>query len=214
MRHIQRKNKPAILEKKEQEWLEKFLQNGKSRPDSSKYAHNEIKTALLAMSHQKCYYCERKVKGVPKEVDHFIEVAIDQSKAFEWENLYIACTERNKKANHNSIPVTSALDPCKDSDKEIVQHITFEDEIITAVNGSEKGLKTIKKYRLGDEKNDYARMKLLNTFKNELLTIQRTMIKEERKKFTKSEQQVLQFFKQADQPFSMMFKVLLAKIGL
>ena len=45
MIQIRRLEKPDILERKETEWLESFIKSGKSRPDSSKYAHKDIKDA-------------------------------------------------------------------------------------------------------------------------------------------------------------------------
>ena len=152
MRHIDRLPKPAILVGKESEWSEKYKAklegDPKARPDNSKYAHKQIKDALYAMSYGKCFYCETRLLGENKEVDHFVEVAIDPSKAYDWDNLYLACTNCNDKIDHNAIPVTDVLDPCKDSDEEIQRNITFVDELISPVAFSEKGLRTIKKYRL------------------------------------------------------------------
>ena len=82
MRHIDRLPKPAILRDKQAEWQEKYeeklVENPKARPDSSKYAHKDIRDTLYAMSYGKCFYCETKLSGGNKEVDHFIEVAIEQ----------------------------------------------------------------------------------------------------------------------------------------
>ena len=60
MRHIKRFPEPAILKEKQTEWQEKY--NAKldadphARPDSSKYAHKEIKDTLYAMSYGKCFF--------------------------------------------------------------------------------------------------------------------------------------------------------------
>ena len=91
MRHIPRLAKPEILIEKEKEWQEKYeaklLENPHARPDHSKYAHKQIKDRLYAMSYGKCFYCETKLSGGNREVDHFVEVAYDHSKAYDWENL-------------------------------------------------------------------------------------------------------------------------------
>lgn len=75
MRHIDRLPKPAILREKQAEWQEKYdaklATDPHARPDSSKYAHKEIKDALYAMSYGKCFYCETKLSGGNMEVDHF-----------------------------------------------------------------------------------------------------------------------------------------------
>ncbi len=151
MRHIDRLPKPQILEQKGKEWLDKFLESGKKRPDSSKYAHQSVKQALESMSNTKCFYCECSVKEWGEEVDHHIEVTLDKTLAFNWDNLYLSCSDCNKKIPHNVIRIDEALDPIVDSDEEIKRHITFAEESIYEMNGSEKGRKTIEKYRLNSK---------------------------------------------------------------
>lgn len=60
MRHIDRLPIPAILTEKQEEWQEKYESklesDPKARPDSSKYAHKQIKDTLYAMSNGKCFY--------------------------------------------------------------------------------------------------------------------------------------------------------------
>ena len=132
MRHIDRLPAPDILVQKHIEWQQKYeeklAENPSARPDSPRYAHKQIKDRLFEMSFGKCFYCETKLTDSNKEVDHFVEVAIDHSKAYEWENLYLACSNCNDKVNHLVIPVTDALDPCRDSDAEIQRNISFEAE--------------------------------------------------------------------------------------
>lgn len=144
MRHIDRAAEPPILKKKKDTWLRDFLASGKDRPESSKYAHPDVLEYLKRMSSCKCFYCESSLKGTPKEVDHHIEVSIDKNKAFCWENLYLACSSCNHKANENRIPSASTLDPCADSDDDIKKHITFDAEQIISVGLSKKGQETIK----------------------------------------------------------------------
>ena len=188
MRHIDRLPIPAILQEKQVEWQEKYDSkletDPKARPDSSKYAHKQIKDTLYAMSNGKCFYCETKLSGVNKEVDHFIEVAIDHSKA-----------------------VTEVLDPCKDSDEEIQRHITFVEEQICALNGSGKGLKSIKKYKLNSDLLDLRRGRWLNHLKNEAITIQERMIAEGRNTTTEAERNTILRYMSPDQPYSLMCEV-------
>ena len=99
MIHLERLNKPSILVQKEQQWKDDYFNSpDKKRPDSSKYAHNEILEQLTSISFHKCFYCERKLKGVSKEVDHYLEVADEngREKAFEWENLFLSCENCNR----------------------------------------------------------------------------------------------------------------------
>ena len=78
MRHIERLPEPAILKEKHDEWQEKFdkakKKNSKARPDSSKYGNPKIRKNLEDSSYGKCFYCESKLSGASKEIDHFIEV--------------------------------------------------------------------------------------------------------------------------------------------
>ena len=213
MRHIERLPEPAILKTKHQEWQKKFDErravDEKARPDSTKYAHKEIKDTLYTMSYGKCFYCESKLTGVNKEVDHFIEIAIDPALAYDWENLYLACSNCNDKMDHRAIAVTAALDPCRDSDEEIQRNITFVDEQISAVAGSEKGLNTIKKYRLNTELLDMKRSKWLNKLLKEVTEIQRCMIDDGRHETTEVERKKLLRYTSPDQPYSLMSEMYL-----
>ncbi len=214
MRYIDRLPKPAILLKKEKEWLSKFLNSDKKRPDSNKYAHKDIRQQLASMSYHKCFYCERKLKNEPREVDHYIEVSEDRSLAFDWNNLYLACNNCNNKISNTTIPVADALNPCMHSDHDIESHITFEDEFITTKNNSTIGLKTIQKFRLDSELLDKKRIDQIKQFQKVLIKIQSNMIQEKRMKMTVVERECLVRFKQEDQPFSLMFRILLKQYNL
>lgn len=211
MRHFKRLPAPQILSDKKEEWTQKFLQGTKPRPDSSKYAHEEIRGTLNAMSFHKCFYCERKLKGIPKEVDHYAEVAEAREKAFEWENLCLACSDCNKKLPNRSIPNHETLNPCVHSDEEIMGHLTFEDEIIIINNASAVGAQTIRKYRLDSETLDLLRGKHLREFQKLLTIILRNCMREKRSHLNAQELDVLNRFQQTDQPFSLMFKILFSK---
>lgn len=215
MRHIERLPEPAILKQKHDEWQDKFeqakKQNPKARPDSTKYGNPGIRKNLEDCSYGKCFYCESKLSGASKEIDHFIEVAIDSKQAYTWTNLYLSCSNCNDKADHNMIPVNTALDPCRDSDEEIQANITFEDECICSQHGSQKGLNTIKKYHLGTELLDMKRGKWLRHIMKDIIDIQNRMITDERSLPTKDEQQRIKRYMQPDQPYSLMSKVFLEK---
>lgn len=114
MRHIERVEEPIILAHKHKEWQEKYdaqrVAKPSVRPDSSKYGHQEIRNALYACSFGKCFYCESKLSGDMKEIDHFREVAIIPEQAYTWSNLYLSCNNCNNKINHKEIPVEEVLD--------------------------------------------------------------------------------------------------------
>ena len=210
MRHIERLPKPAILREKEAEWQEKYeeklAENPKARPDNSKYAHRQITDTLYAMSYGKCFYCETKLSGGNKEVDHYVEVALDHSKAYDWSNLYLACTNCNDKLDNEAIPVTEALDPCTDSDEEIKQCITFEREQICSVDGSVKGLNTIRKFKLNTDLLDLKRSRWLNNLLLDATRIHSQMIAEGRPA-SDEERKIIRRYMSPEQPYSLMCEV-------
>lgn len=215
MRHIDRLPEPQILSKKKEEWQCKFEQklarNPKVRPDASKYGHEEIRQQLNSCSFNKCFYCESLLVCSNQEIDHYIEVAIEPSLAFEWTNLYLSCSNCNDKLDHNSIPVTNVLNPCVDTDEEIKKHITFEKELIRTQNASEKGSKTIQKFRLNTAILDLKRSKWLNKFTTRVIEITNKMHEEGRTVATTEEKNAICRFMQKDQPYSLMCEVFIRK---
>ena len=211
MRHIERLPKPATLAEKEVEWQEKYeaklAENPHARPDHSKYAHKQIKDTLYSMSYGKCFYCESKLSGGNKEVDHCVEVALDHGKAYDWDNLYLACTNCNDKLDNEAIPVKEALDPCRDSDEVIKAAITFEREQICSVAASQKGLNTIKKFRLNTELLDLKRSRWLNKLLLDASKIHSRMIAEGRDRVNEEERRRMLWYMSPEQPYSLMCEV-------
>ena len=94
------------------------------------------------------------------------------------------------------------------------EHLTFVGEQITARSGSERGYKTIQKYRLDDDRLDSKRLKQLKLFCEARSEVHLAMIAAGRKHMTEFELTTLQRFRERDQPFSLMFDVYLSKMGL
>lgn len=216
MVHLERLPKPQILLKKEEEWTTKFVNSEKSRPDSSKYGHKQIREDLNSISFGKCFYCEKKINHERQEIDHFVEVSAKEGRnlAFDWNNLFLACDNCNRKINHETIPVTDVLDPFKNSDREIMNHLDFDREQIIARNNSKLGLLTIKKYRLNSSGLDYYRLRQLDYFNKILHQIRDNQIADNGRKTNQIELETLRRFAQKDHAFSFMFRCLLEKKGL
>jgi hypothetical protein len=214
MRYVKRLPTPQILAQRGAQWTQDFLGSTKSRPDGSKYAHAQIRSTLDSMSFHKCFYCEQKLKGRPKEIDHHIEVSERRDLAYDWDNLYLACDNCNNKLDNLSIPISQALNPCKDSDADIEIHITFEKDVIRPKNGSAKGLITIQKYKLDTELLDYVRSRQIQKFTDLLLAIYRQQIQEGGRQMTQAEKQSLKCFADPDASFSLMFRILLQELGI
>jgi hypothetical protein len=214
MRALTRLPEPQILIERKGLWLANFLTSGKQRPDSSKYAHDSIKIDLNSMSFHKCFYCESKLKGATKEVDHHIEVSVDPSLSFEWTNLNLSCDNCNRKIPHNTISIHDTLNPCTDNDQTIQDHLIFNKELVEPRNNSDRGLRTIKKYRLDSELLDARRLREISVFQDVLLEIRRKQVDENRQVLTVDERNTIDSFKRLDKPYSLMFTVLLGKYGL
>lgn len=166
------------------------------------------------MSHHKCFYCEQSTKESRCKVDHHVEVAEDPTRAFTWANLYLSCWDCNRhKQPHRSIPVTGCLDPCAPEARPS-NHLTFENELIRAREGSSEGLATIKKYSLDRPNLDHKRLKQLQLFDRALLAIKDAMIAEGRKDMNDGEKALLRGFRQPDFPFSLMFYIHIERLGL
>jgi uncharacterized protein (TIGR02646 family) len=213
MRGITRLPEPQILIARKVNWLNDLLASAKVRPDSSKYAHIQIKTQLNSMSFNKCFYCETKLKGKTMEIDHHIEVSVNINLSYEWTNLYLSCDSCNNKIPHSSIAINTALDPCLNTDAEIETHLTFNDEFIEPKNNSMLGLTTIQKYRLDSEVLDTRRLKSLKTFLKLVIEIQKNQAQEARNNLTVDERNAMYRFKSIDNSYSLMFTVLLEKYG-
>jgi hypothetical protein len=215
MRGLERLPEPQILIDRKETWLNDFLSNpNKKRPDSSKYAHESIKKDLISMSFCKCFYCETKLKGVAKEVDHHIEVTVDETLSYTWNNLLLSCDNCNRKIYHNVIPIHNTLNPCIDDDDVIETHLTFNDELIEPKNNSDFGLGTIQKYRLDSELLDNRRVKQIKLFQAQIINIHKKMIEEKREILNIDEKYLIESFKRIDNPYSLMFKILIEKLGL
>ncbi|MFN8440694.1 MAG: HNH endonuclease [Caldilineaceae bacterium] len=163
------------------------------------------------MSYHKCFYCERKLSEVEDQVEHYKEVAAHPHLAFEWENLFLACAECNKrKRPHKEIPVDTCLNPC---DEKLMpnEHLTFEQEIIRAKNHSTKGLHTIQKYCLERDDLNLQRLRRLQGFYQLLEDIRKRQIADGGRVINEQEKELLLSFQQPDQPFSLMFQCYFAK---
>lgn len=214
MRGLTRLPEPQILIDRKANWLADFLASGKKRPDSSKYAHDMVKTQLNSMSFNKCFYCETKLKGKRKEVDHHIEVSVNRHLSFDWDNLCLSCDSCNNKIPHSTIPIKNALNPIVNTDADIQDHLTFTDELIEPRNNSLLGLTTIQKYRLDSEVLDTRRLKSLKAFLQLIYEISQNQVQEARNTLTEAEINAIHRFKAIDSSYSLMYTVLIAKYGL
>ncbi len=98
--------------------------------------------------------------------------------------------------------MSDVLNPCTDTDDEIEKHLSFENKQITFL--TDKGDKTIKKFRLSTERLDYLRMKQLQIFTEKLISFLK-MMNQESRKMSEIEKESLKRFKREDHNYSSMF---------
>jgi hypothetical protein len=148
------------------------------------------------------------------EVEHYIEVAEKPELVFTWENLYLSCSECNGgKLPNTTIPVSDCLDPC-DPSNDPADHLKFDDEQIISKANSQRGQRTIQKYRLNRDDLDHRRLKQLKQFYKLLDVVRQNQIREGRQTLTNQEKEALSIFKQPEHAFSLMFSIYLANLGL
>jgi uncharacterized protein (TIGR02646 family) len=131
----------------------------KAKKDAeSKYAHEDVKTTLKAMFHNKCGFCERK-RDYP-HIEHFQPKDTYPDLCFDWKNLISACEVCNGAAWKGiKFPLDIngkhlLINPCTDNPSEHIDFICEKDEssesgFIAILRGkTDKGTTTIKEIGL------------------------------------------------------------------
>ncbi len=154
MRRLQRSATPPVLTNNAEKWTEDFRASGKSRPESRRYAHEEIRRSLSSMSDSKCFYCERlllpRIGGVSPEVEHRGGV-VPHERAYDWANLYLACEGCNgAKKGRPDIAIDATLDPC-DALVDPTEHLDVYTERALPRDGSGLAKRTIDKLGLNTQ---------------------------------------------------------------
>lgn len=142
---------------------------------SNIYAHKDVKEALIRSQHGKCCFCEQIIYE-DGDVEHFRpKQAYRQEKgkplqrpgyywlAYEWDNLYLACTACNQRHKENLFPLINPearatnhyddikkekqifIDPGKEDPENFIQ---FNGEIPVGIDKEERGKNTIKSLAL------------------------------------------------------------------
>ncbi len=119
----------------------------------------------------------------------------------------------SKKTSHRKAPVSECLDPCKPAENP-ADHLTFEGEYISPRPASQKGVKTIQKYKLNRDDLNYRRVRQLRKFMETLLKLRDRQICDGGRPLTDAEKELLANFKESHHAFSLMFRVYLAKLEL
>lgn len=145
--------------------------------DSSIYGHKSVKVLLRQLQHGKCCFCEDHIAHVEHgDVEHFrpkggFQIDEQQSLqtpgyywlAYDFNNLFYCCQICNQVYKKNYFPladeskrVRSHSQDFRLEDSLLIhpefdnpdEHLTFADEVIKPLNGSQKGIATIKRVGL------------------------------------------------------------------
>lgn len=157
--------------------------------DNDIYGHAEVKEALKDLQAGKCCFCEAKITHISHgDVEHFRPKAgwvQDKEKlnrpgyywlAYDWQNLLLCCEICNRRHKRNLFPLLNADSRAGSHHQDIKNEnpvfihpvlddpglfIAFKEEIPVAINGNERGRKTIEQLGLDrEELNEHRREKL------------------------------------------------------
>lgn len=132
---IQKSKKPTILVINETNWktelLEAIQNQDKEKEDivSKRYNHPTVKETLEKDFHNKCGYCENKLKVSDYgHIDHFCPQKISPADTFDWDNLILSCSMCNSKAyKGDKFPIQDItillIHPCIDNPN---NHLRFQ----------------------------------------------------------------------------------------
>lgn len=161
--------------------------------DRTIYTHTSVKQALIEAQHSKCCFCERLI-GTDGDVEHFRPKQAHQQAtgdslqrpgyywlAYEWDNLYLACSGCNQRHKQNLFPLQNPtdrannhrqtidteqplfIDPGKDNPEEF---IGFRGEIAYAIEENLKGKVTLDSLKLNQRSLPEARLQRLQLLKS------------------------------------------------
>jgi uncharacterized protein (TIGR02646 family) len=121
------------------------LEGKASKSVKSKYNNAQIKSALVSETHGKCAYCETKILHTQYgDIEHFVPKSLQPSKAFEWDNLTLACKVCNTLKSDRDPSANDIIDPYN-QDPEC--HLDFCGAVLFAKN-SKRGHETKAKLSL------------------------------------------------------------------
>lgn len=138
MRRLTKTEKPEVLKRNADAWTNNLLGtlaagNKPTKAMKERYRHADIKDAVVQETHGKCAYCESIVRHIAHgDIEHVAPKSKVPSKAYEWENLTLACDicNENKGDEYSDDPAHSQdnlIDPYKDDPKE---HFLFFREVV------------------------------------------------------------------------------------
>lgn len=158
------------------------------------YGAEDVKNTLIEIQNYKCCFCESRIGHIDDgDVEHFrpkggYKQAAGTAMtspgyywlAYDWDNLFLACTKCNQRSKGNLFPLmeTSIRAVNHDSDldeerpffihpslEDPAEHISFSNESVEPLNGSERGRISIEMLKLDRRPLEDHRAELLSDTK-------------------------------------------------
>jgi len=120
---------PAVLQQNSETWTNAILDKIRrgeepTKSEKSRYNHPEVKSAILLETHDKCAYCECKIRHVTfGDIEHIVPKSVEPARWFEWDNLTLACDMCNTLKSNFVGNRDTFIDPYKVDPEEHFWHI-------------------------------------------------------------------------------------------
>ena len=154
MRKIKKTPKPQVLIDHAKEWTTEYCAclNAGNKPSdtvANRYNHPEIKTALEKETHEKCAYCESKIKHISYgDIEHILPKNRDARPDLyvEWANLTLSCEQCNRSGKRTYYnPKLSLVNPYTDAPEDFLHDIG---PLVMPIPGNDRAIVTEKVLKL------------------------------------------------------------------
>lgn len=154
MRRLKKGTIPQILIDNASTWTTEYcsqLSMGKkpSETIANRYNHPQIKEALEKETHQKCAYCESKIKHISYgDIEHILPKNKDARPDLyvEWTNLTLSCEQCNRSGKRTYYnPQLPLINPYVDAPEKFLQDIG---PLVMPLPGNDRAIVTEKVLKL------------------------------------------------------------------
>lgn len=131
MRRLIKTDVPEVLIENGSTWTSDLLNaiarcapTTEIRSLQGRYAHPDIKTAIVQETQGKCAYCESAMRHIsPGHIEHILPKSRVPSACFDWNNLTLACPECNRHKRDYYDAAQPLLNPyIDDPEQELAAH--------------------------------------------------------------------------------------------
>ena len=132
MKNVTRSAIPASLAANATKWRDDLLQWIQANPTATvpdslvrHYAQDDVRKALRKMYRDQCCYCEGRIKDVSHDhIEHRQPKSRFRDRAFDWDNLHLACPKCNIKKGDKWSETSPILDAVVD--RPVEDHLTYK----------------------------------------------------------------------------------------